>query len=193
MQLWTEWWSWVEPLRGACSRTQSFLWLAAVMAGTSTRNDLLGVTSIVRALGLAAQYYGNILDFFHSPAADPDRLSRKWVEIVFKRLPGIERVNGMAVLLGDGIKIPKRGRKMPAVKSLHQVSESNTKPEYIMGHSIQVVSVLVAAAGSFFAVPLCGRIHEGLVFSNRDQRTLAGQELLKLHDRPAVRAVVVCF
>jgi hypothetical protein len=81
-------------------------------------------------------------------------------------------VNGRAVLLGDGIKIPKRGRKMPAVKLLHQVSESNTKPEYIMGHSIQVVSVLVAAAGSFFAVPLSGRIHEGLVFSNRDQRTL---------------------
>lgn len=172
MQLWTEWWSWVEPLRGACSRTQSFLWLAAVMAGTSTRNDLFGVSSIVRALGLAARYYGNILDFFHSPAADPDRLSRKWVEIVFKRLPGIERVNGMAVLLGDGIKIPKRGRRMPAVKLLHQVSESNTKPEYIMGHSIQVVSVLVAAAGSFFAVPLSGRIHEGLVFSNRDKRTL---------------------
>jgi hypothetical protein len=35
---------------------------------------------------------------------------------------------------------------MPGVKLLHQVSESNTKPEYIMGHSIQVVSVLVRAA-----------------------------------------------
>lgn len=172
MQLWTEWWSWIEPIRGCCSRTQSFLWLAAVMAGTSTRSDLLGVSSIVRALGLASRYYDNLLDFFHSPAVDPDRLSRKWVEIIFKRLPGIERVNGMAVLLGDGIKIPKRGRKMPAVKSLHQVSDSNTKPEYIMGHSIQVVSVLVAAAGSYFALPLSGRIHEGLVFSNRDMRTL---------------------
>jgi hypothetical protein len=37
------------------------------------------------------------------------------------------------VLVGDGIKIPKRGKKMPAVKLLHQQSESNTKPEYIMG------------------------------------------------------------
>ena len=61
---------------------------------------------------------------------------------------------------------------MPAVKLLHQVSESNTKPEYIMGHSIQVVSLLVYAAESFFAIPLSGRIHEGIVFSNRDQRTL---------------------
>src|SRR2546422_11469345 len=61
---------------------------------------------------------------------------------------------------------------MPAVKLLHQVSESNTKPEYIMGHSIQVVSLLVSAASSFFALPLSARIHEGLVFSNRDHRTL---------------------
>jgi hypothetical protein len=172
MPLWTEWWSWIEPIRKCCSRTQNFLWLAAAMAGISTRSDLMGVSSIVRALGLAACYYDRLLDFFHSQASNADRLSRKWAEIVFARLPGIERVNGMPVLLGDGIKIAKRGRKMPGVKCLHQVSDSNTKPEYIMGHSIQVVSVLARACGSFFAVPLSARIHEGTVFSNRDRRTL---------------------
>jgi hypothetical protein len=44
-----------------------------------------------------------------------------------------------------------------------------------MGHSLQVVSILVSAAATFFAVPLSARIHEGLVFSNRDQRTLPGK------------------
>jgi hypothetical protein len=34
---------------------------------------------------------------------------------------------------------------MPAVKLLYQESEGNTKPRYIMGHSVQVVSMLVAA------------------------------------------------
>jgi hypothetical protein len=142
------------------------------MAGISTRTDLMGVSSVVRALGLVASCYDRLLDFVHSPATDTDKLSRKWTELVFGRLPGIVREGDMPVLLGDGIKIAKRGRKMPGVKLLHQVSESNTKPEYIMGHSIQVVSVLVRAAGSFFAVPLSARIHEGLIFSNRDQRTL---------------------
>ena len=52
---------------------------------------------------------------------------------------------------------------MPAVKSLHQESESNTKPAYIMGHSYQAVSVLVKAARSILAVPLAIRIHEGIV------------------------------
>ena len=74
--------------------------------------------------------------------------------------------------MGDGIKIPKCGRKMPAVKLLHQQSESNTKPNYITGHSLQAVSLLVHAASSVFAVPLAARIHEGLVWSNRDRRTL---------------------
>ena len=172
MRIWTEWWSWVEPLRAACSRSRSFLWLLVSLAGVSIRSDLLGVTSIVRALGLRADCYDRLLDFFHSRAVDPDALCRCWVKTVFARMPGILRVHGRPVLLGDGIKIPKRGRKMPAVKLLHQVSESNTKPEYIMGHSIQAVSVLVSAASTFFAVPLSARIHEGLVFSNRDKRTL---------------------
>ena len=133
MRIWTEWWSWVEPLRAACSRSRSFLWLLAALAGISIRSDLLGVTSIVRALGLGGHCYDRLLDFFHSKAVDPDALCQCWVKTVFARMPGIHRVNGRPVLLGDGIKIPKRGRKMPAVKLLHQVSESNTKPEYILG------------------------------------------------------------
>jgi hypothetical protein len=62
---------------------------------------------------------------------------------------------------------------MPAVKRLHQQSASNSKPEYIMGHSFQAVSLLVQGlAGDVAAVPLVSRIHEGLVWSNRDTRTL---------------------
>jgi hypothetical protein len=49
-----------------------------------------------------------------------------------------------------------------------------------MGHSLQVVSVLVQAASSVFAVPLAMRIHEGLVWSNRDKRTLLDKMLLLL-------------
>ena len=90
------------------------------------------------------------------------------------------RVNGRYVLVGDGIKVPKRGRKMPGVKLLHQQSESDTKPEYIMGHSLQAVSLLVQAAASVFAVPLAIRIHEGVVWSNRDRRTLLDKMLALL-------------
>jgi hypothetical protein len=171
MSLWLQWYSVLSPLRPACSRTRSFLWLLVALAGVCARADLLGVTSIVRTLGLAARCYYRLLHFFHSTALDLGCLTRLWTQRVFTLFP-VHRFAGRPVLLGDGIKIPKSGRKMPAVKLLHQESENNTKPEYIMGHSIQVISVLAAAGASFFAVPLAGRIHEGVKFTNRDQKTL---------------------
>lgn len=140
------------------------------VAGFTVRTDLLGVTSLVRALKLDERFYTVLLDSFHSSAVKLDRLTALWTQIVLRLFPGVLRVNGRLVLVGDGIKTPKRGKKMPAVKLLHQQSDS--KPQYIMGHCLQAVSVLIQAASSAFAVPFVMRIHEGLVWSNRDKRTL---------------------
>jgi hypothetical protein len=178
--LWYHWWNLVCELRPACARTRTFLWMSLCLGGMSTRKDLLGVTSIVRALGLAPACYDRLLDFFHSPALDLDKLTRAWCALVFRLPLGIVRVNGRPVLVGDGIKIPKAGRKMPGVKRLHQESDSNTKPEYIFGHSCQAVAVLTQALASVFALPLACRIHEGTVFSNRDHRTLLDKMILLL-------------
>ena len=49
-----------------------------------------------------------------------------------------------------------------------------------MGHSLQAVSLLVQAAASVFAVPLAIRIHQGVVWSNRDRRTLLDKMLALL-------------
>lgn len=178
MRLWIKWWSVVCDLRAACTRERSFLWLAATLAGLCVRPDLLGVSSIIRGLGLLGSCYDRLLDFFHSPAIDPDRLSRTWVMIVVRSFSPILRVGGRIILLADGIKVPKSGRKMPAVKLLHQESDNNTKPEYIMGHSCQAVSIVVGTPKSAFAVPLASRIHEGIVFSNGDKRTLIDKMVL---------------
>jgi len=178
--LWNHWWNLVCELRPACARTRTFLWMSLCLAGFSTRKDLLGVTSIVRALGLEPACYDRLLDFFHSPALDLDKLTHGWCALVFRFNSCIFRVNGKPLLLGDGIKIPKAGRKMPGVKKLHQESESNNKPEYIFGHSCQAVAVLTQALSSVFALPLACRIHEGTVFSNRDHRTLLDKMILLL-------------
>lgn len=178
--LWNHWWILVCQLRSACARTRTFLWMALCLAGMTVRTELLGVTSIVRALGLEPACYDRLLDFFHSPALDLNKLTRAWLALVFRIHPGILRVNGRVVLVGDGLKVAKAGRKMPGVKKLHQESESNTKPEYIFGHSCQALAVLTQALASIFALPLACRIHEGAVFSNRDQRTLMDKMILLL-------------
>lgn len=178
--LWIDWWQLVCDLRSACARTRSFLWMCVCLAGFSIRKDLQGVTSIVRALGLQAACYDRLLDLFHSPAVDLHRLTRAWCALVFRAHPAILRVNRRPVLVGDGLKVAKAGRKMPAVKKLHQPSESNTKPDYIFGHSCQAIAVLTQAAASVMALPLAARIHEGVVFSNRDHRSLLDKMVLLL-------------
>ena len=175
--LWIIWWKLASQLRGACARPRTFLWMLVFLMGMTARTEIMGVTSIVRAMGLLPVCYDRILDFLHSPALCLDTLTRLWRGLVFKQ-PGLLRVGSRLVLLGDGIKAAKAGKKMPAVKKLHQQSESNTKPEYIFGHSCQAVAVLMKAASSVFAVPLACRIHEGIVSSNRDKRTLLDKMIL---------------
>jgi hypothetical protein len=172
MKLWSHWLDVVLSLRPACSRTRTFLWFSVCLAGMTVRIDLLGATSIVRALGLKQFCYDRILDFFHGTGLKLDRLSRIWTKTVLGIFPGVQRVNGRLLLVGDGIKIPKEGRKMPAVKGLHQESESNSKSSFIMGHSFQAVGILAGTLKSVFAVPLVSRIHEGVIVSNRDSQTL---------------------
>ena len=146
--------------------------MVLTLIGLCCRLDLAGVTSYVRVLGLRPEAYHRFLHLFHSKGLDLDKLTACWVRLclmLFKPVCAGSRL----VCLADGIKAPKEGKLMPAVKMLHQQSASNSKPEYIMGHSFQAISLLVqGACGHVAAVPLTSRIHEGLVFSNRDSRTL---------------------
>jgi hypothetical protein len=171
--LWLAFWRALQPLRPACSRTTTFLWLVVVIAALCLRPDPAGVTSLVRSLGLADPCYYCLLWFFHSPALHLDTLTSLWLQTLqrlFRR--ALVRVHGRAIVLVDGLKRPKEGRKMPAVKSLHQESRCNAKASFIMGHSLQAVALLVQAAGICLAVPVAARIHEGIVWTAADRRTL---------------------
>ena len=184
MTLWMCWWQALWMLRPGCSRLSTFLWFATSVVGLSIRTEQLGVTSVVRAIGLEERFYHHLLDNFHSQGIKLDKMTALWTQMVVRLFPRKVEVNGRWVLVGDGIKIGKRGQKMPAVKRLHQSSESNTKPTYIMGHSFQAVSVLVEAASGVLAVPLAKRIHEGIVSTNRDKRTLLDKMIALLRIVP---------
>src|SRR5262249_32755028 len=118
MRLWLPWWNALCLLRPAFSRWRTFLWFATAVAGFTVRTDLLGVTSIVRALKLNARCYNRLREYFHSAAVQLDHLTALWTRAVLQLFPAPVRINGRHVLAGDGLKNPKRGRKMPAVKLL---------------------------------------------------------------------------
>jgi hypothetical protein len=158
-------------LRPGFSRYRTFCWFSLAVVGMLLHRDLFGVTSLVRATDLPAWTYDRLLDLFHSPAWRIQTVATLWTQWVMRVLP-LVRVGGRPALVADGHSHPKSGRRMPAVKTLHQSSESNTKPEYITGHSTQAIGVLMRSGGAVLALPLFIEIVEGLVFSNRDRRTI---------------------
>ena len=135
------------------------------------RADNSGITSFVRVLNLRGEAYHRLLHFFHSKALNLDVLTSCCVRlclVLFSPFKVAQRL----VCLADGIKAPKEAKRMLGDKLLHQQSAINTKPEYIMRHSFQTISLLVhSAKGLAAAIPLTSRIHESLVFSNRDSKT----------------------
>ncbi|MCK5915961.1 MAG: hypothetical protein KAG92_07460, partial [Deltaproteobacteria bacterium] len=86
---------------------------------------------------------------------------KRWWDWLMKQ--NVEcRVNGRLVLLGDHTKTPKDGRRIPAVQTLHQDSETGSKPSFFRGHHWGCVALLVKSPHKYFAAPLEARIHEGL-------------------------------
>jgi hypothetical protein len=125
----------------------------------------------VRALGLVPADYRRLLHVVHSPALRLERLTELWTRWCRDTLPAFT-VGSARVCLADGLKAPKEGRKMPAVKKLHQESANNSKPPFIFGHSFQCLALLTRTVlGHVSAVPLAARLGEGVVWSNRDPRT----------------------
>jgi hypothetical protein len=149
------------------------MWMASALASLAIRPDLLGVTSFVRASFLDPLCYYSLLHFFHSNALALPLLLEVWANLAMRLFQPIT-VNGHVVFVADGLKVPKEGKKMPSVKSLHQESGDNSKAEFIMGHSFQAVSLLAGSpSGQVFAVPMVSRICEGLVWRRlKKPRTL---------------------
>src|SRR5580765_8069393 len=88
LSLWGIWWNAILLLRPAFSRLRTFMWFATAVAGLTVRVELLGVTSIVRALNLRPGLYTKLLEHFHSSGIKLDRLSALWAQIVLQLFPG---------------------------------------------------------------------------------------------------------
>ncbi len=157
-------------MRPAFSRRATYCWFVVVFVGFILRNDTYGVSSIVRSLALTPENYTCLLHFFHSTAWNVEGIMAIWWQwLVGKDVA--YRIGNRLVLVGDHTKTPKDGRKMPAVTTLHQDSETGSKPSYFRGHHWGCIGILVQTCGKYFAVPLWANIQEGLtLLANSDEK-----------------------
>ena len=146
--------------RGCFSRKAAFQWFVVIVAGLLVRTDHLGVTSVIRGLILSVDYV-SMMGFFRSSAWTLEALTAKWCELVKQYAP-LVRHGDTVVMVGDGVKQTKEGRRMPGVKRQHQESEDSSKAEYMWGHLFGGVGVLAESARKCFCIPLALRLQDGV-------------------------------
>ena len=125
------------------------------------RSDKLGVTSVIRDLALSPDCYPSLIHFFRASSWSLDAIRLRWFSIVKNNFP-LYKEGPFHVMVGDGVKQPKEGRRMPGVKKLFQESENSSKPEYIHGHMFGGLGILAGNPGDWARVPLSIRLHDGL-------------------------------
>jgi hypothetical protein len=97
--------------------------------------------------------YHRLLHFFHSSAWQLDPLIAHWSELVLNQHVAIQ-VDGRYILLGDHTAVVKDARRMPGVVTLHQHSETQSKPSYFRGHYWGVLGLLTGSLQEAFCTPL---------------------------------------
>ena len=181
MKLWKEWFSCIEQLKPSCKYNKAFLWLMTTIIAFALRKDFAGVSSFMRCLHLTSGCYYLLLHFFYSHAVDLNKLTEIWITLCFKLFAStLQIVNERVIIIADGLKAPKEGKKMPAVKSLHQEGGGNSKKEYIMGQYFECLSLLVGCAHQYFAVPLTSRIHDGVFLAQEEKELSLVDKLIEL-------------
>ena len=98
------------------SRKAAFRWFVTITVGFMLRSDKLGLTSVIRDLALSPGSYDSMLHFFRASSWSLEDIRRRWFSAVMDHAP-LYREGGFHVLVGDGVKQSKEGRRMPGVKN----------------------------------------------------------------------------
>jgi hypothetical protein len=151
----------LATFRPLFSRHTPWVLFCVVILGFIGTPHLEGLTSLCRFWFMEEADYHRLLHFFHSCAWSLDDLVRHWSHLVLSQQVAVT-VEGRAVLLGDHTAVVKDARRMPGVVTLHQDSETQSKPTYYRGHYWGVVGVLVGSLTEVFCLPLEARLHQGL-------------------------------
>ncbi|MGW8958588.1 transposase [Paenibacillus sp. NPDC055715] len=149
------------PFRSCFSRTATFEWFVVIVIGFMLRSDHLGVTSVIRDLSLNGRCYETLIHFFRSSAWSSPSLRQVWLQVIRRSAPLLV-IQDPVVLVGDGMKEAKEGRRMPGVKKLHQESENVSKGNYIFGHLFGAIGILVGDSRKWFCLPLFMNLQDGI-------------------------------
>lgn len=155
----------------------TWLMFCIVVLGFIGTDDVMGVTSFCRFWGFGEKAYNALLHFFRYSVWSSDMLIFQWAAFVLSQNETV-MVQGRAVLLGDHTYAPKDGRRMAGVVTLHQNSETQSKPSYFRGHCWGALGLLTGSFKSPFCIPLHLCIHQGSIHIGQKNKTEGNRSAL---------------
>jgi len=166
----------LNSFRPVFSRHRTWLLFSMVILGFIGATEMIGVTSFCRFWGLGESAFHAFLNFFRSEAYHLPELIQHWTTFVLNQGNSIQFQNRV-VLLGDHTYVPKDGRKMPGVVTLHQHSETQSKPSYFRGHCWGAIGLAMGSLSEAFAIPLALGIHQGQIHIGEESTSKTGNTL----------------
>ncbi len=148
-----------------------------VVLGFIGASEMIGVTSFCRFWCLNTTGYYAFLHFFRSSTWSLDKVTEYWNRFVLSQNETVKS-NGRVVLQADHTYVPEDGRQMPCVATLHQHSETQSKPSYFRGHCWGAIGILIGSMAPPFCTPLSLQIHQGLIHVNDDDNIEDSTETL---------------
>jgi len=194
----------LHTFRYLFARHLPWVTFCVVILGFIGSPHLDAITSLCRFWHMDEIGYHRLLHFFHSGAWCLDALVVHWSRLVLDQHVAVI-VAGRAVLLGDHTYVVKDARRMPGVVTLHQESETQSKPTYFRGHHWGIVGLLVGSLSHAFCLPLEARWHQGFAHVREDetdeaQRQTLAVKLIRMalqfavrHDTPSILVLDAFF
>lgn len=150
----------LSSFRSVFSRHRTWIVFVMIVLGFLGATEILGISSFCRFWGLDVQGYYRLLHFFRSTAWCLDDLIHHWVAFVLSQHVAVVMTSRL-VVIGDHTYVAKDGRRMPGVVTLHQESETQSKPSYFRGHCWGAIGLLIGSLSAPFCLPLDLRLHQG--------------------------------
>lgn len=157
----------LETFRHLFARRTPWLLFCLIIIGFIATPHPQGLSSLCPFWLAHDTDYHRLLHFFRSSAWQLEPLIAHWSGLVLSQHIAIV-IEGRYVLLGDHTAVVKDARRMPGVVTLHQHSETQSKPNYFRGHYWGVLGLLSGSLQEAFCTPLEARLHQGLLHIDPD-------------------------
>lgn len=185
----------LHSFRPIFPRDKPWLVFCAIVLGFLGGAEMVGITSFCRFWGFGESAYKAFEHFLRSSNWQVGVLISQWAAFVLSQNVAV-KMNGRILILGDHTHVTKDGRQIPGVVTLHQHSETQSKPSYFRGHCWGAICMIGGSLSKPFGIPLDFGIHQGTIHlgeNTEESKETPGTRIVQMAIDFAMKNNVACL